>query len=82
MSYRDDWSLLAVVRATPDICYSKTKRRCLTPKMTHTDPLSAVSALAEFQSVEGIDEAVKERILTHNSNPPQRVLGYHCTHPQ
>jgi predicted TIM-barrel fold metal-dependent hydrolase len=32
----------------------------------HTDPSSAVSALAEFQRMEGIDRAVKERILTHN----------------
>jgi predicted TIM-barrel fold metal-dependent hydrolase len=32
----------------------------------HTDPSSAVSALAEFQRMEGIDQAVKERILTHN----------------
>ena len=32
----------------------------------HTDPSSAVSALAEFQRMEGIDQAVKESILTHN----------------
>jgi predicted TIM-barrel fold metal-dependent hydrolase len=32
----------------------------------HTDPSSAVSALREFQSMAGIDQALKERILTHN----------------
>ncbi len=32
----------------------------------HTDPSSAVSALREFQNMEGIDQAVKERILTYN----------------
>ena len=32
----------------------------------HTDPSSAVSALREFQSMEGISQETKERILTHN----------------
>jgi predicted TIM-barrel fold metal-dependent hydrolase len=32
----------------------------------HTDPSSAVSALREFQSMEGISQEIKERILTHN----------------
>jgi predicted TIM-barrel fold metal-dependent hydrolase len=38
----------------------------------HTDPSSAVSALREFQSMEGVDQALKERILTHN---PKKLYG-------
>jgi uncharacterized protein len=34
----------------------------------HTDPSSAVTALQEFQRMEGIDAAVKEKILCHNAN--------------
>ena len=33
----------------------------------HTDPSSAVTALNEFQRMEGINPAVKEKILSHNS---------------
>jgi len=33
----------------------------------HTDPSSAVTALNEFQHMEGIDIAVKEKILSHNA---------------
>ena len=33
----------------------------------HTDPSSAVTALNEFQRMEGIDAAVKEKILSHNA---------------
>jgi len=33
----------------------------------HTDPSSAVTALNEFQRMEGIDPAVKEKILSHNA---------------
>ena len=33
----------------------------------HTDPSSAVTALNEFQRMEGIDSAVKEKILSHNA---------------
>ena len=36
------------------------------PDYGHTDPSSAVSALREFQSMEGISKETKERILTHN----------------
>jgi predicted TIM-barrel fold metal-dependent hydrolase len=38
----------------------------------HTDPSSAVSALAEFKAMEGIDDRAKERILTHN---PKELYG-------
>jgi predicted TIM-barrel fold metal-dependent hydrolase len=33
----------------------------------HTDPSSAVTALDEFQRMEGLDSAVKEKILSHNA---------------
>lgn len=33
----------------------------------HTDPSSAVTALNEFRRLEGIDPAVKEKILSHNA---------------
>ena len=33
----------------------------------HTDPSSAVTALNEFQRMEGIDAKVKEKILSHNA---------------
>jgi len=33
----------------------------------HTDPSSAVTALNEFQRMEGIDLGVKEKILSHNA---------------
>jgi predicted TIM-barrel fold metal-dependent hydrolase len=33
----------------------------------HTDPSSAVTALDEFQRMEGINTAVKEKILSHNA---------------
>jgi predicted TIM-barrel fold metal-dependent hydrolase len=33
----------------------------------HTDPSSAVTALNEFQRMEGLDVAVKEKILSHNA---------------
>jgi predicted TIM-barrel fold metal-dependent hydrolase len=33
----------------------------------HTDPSSAVTALNEFQRMEGLDAAVKEKILSHNA---------------
>ena len=33
----------------------------------HTDPSSAVTALNEFQRMEGIDSIVKEKILSHNA---------------
>ena len=33
----------------------------------HTDPSSAVTALNEFQRMEGIDSAVKDKILSHNA---------------
>jgi len=33
----------------------------------HTDPSSAVTALTEFRRMEGLDAAVKEKILSHNA---------------
>jgi uncharacterized protein len=33
----------------------------------HTDPSSAVTALKEFQQMEGLDGGVKEKILSHNA---------------
>ena len=33
----------------------------------HTEPSSAVTALNEFQRMEWIDSAVKEKILSHNA---------------
>ena len=33
----------------------------------HTDPSSAVTALHEFQKMEGLNPAVKEKILSHNA---------------
>ena len=33
----------------------------------HTDPSSAVTALNEFQRMEGINQSIKEKILSHNA---------------
>lgn len=33
----------------------------------HTDPSSAVTALQEFQRIEGIDTSIKEKIMSHNA---------------
>ena len=33
----------------------------------HIDPSSAVTALNEFKRMDGIDSAVKEKILSHNA---------------
>ncbi len=33
----------------------------------HTDPSSAVTALNEFQRMEGIDAAPREKLLSHNA---------------
>ena len=40
----------------------------------HTDPSSAVTALNEFQRMEGLDLAVKEKILSHNA---KALYGLH-----
>jgi predicted TIM-barrel fold metal-dependent hydrolase len=46
--------------------YAGERRLVIGTDYGHTDPSSAVSALREFQKMEGIDQSVKERILTHN----------------
>ena len=33
----------------------------------HTDTSAVVSALRDFQSMEGISQQIKERVLTHNA---------------
>ncbi|HYV72411.1 MAG TPA: hypothetical protein VE970_20200, partial [Pseudolabrys sp.] len=46
--------------------YAGERRLVIGTDYGHTDPSSAVSALREFQTMEGIDQSVRERILTHN----------------
>jgi hypothetical protein len=38
-----------------------------------TDPSSAVTALNEFQQMEGLSSAVKEKILSHNAKALYRL---------
>ena len=47
--------------------YSGENRLVIGTDYGHTDPSSAVTALKEFQRMEGIDSAVKEKILSHNA---------------
>jgi len=47
--------------------YAGENRLVIGTDYGHTDPSSAVTALNEFQRMEGIDSAVKEKILSHNA---------------
>ena len=47
--------------------YAGENRLVIGTDYGHTDPSSAVTALNEFQRSEGIDSAVKEKILSHNA---------------
>lgn len=49
------------------IRYAGEDRLVIGTDYGHTDPSSAVTALNEFQRMEGIDSAVKEKILSHNA---------------
>lgn len=39
----------------------------------HTDPSSAVTALNDFQRMEGVDAGIKEKILSHNAKALYRL---------
>jgi predicted TIM-barrel fold metal-dependent hydrolase len=47
--------------------YAGENRLVIGTDYGHTDPSSAVTALNEFQRMEGIDSAIKEKILSHNA---------------
>ena len=49
------------------VSYAGENRLVIGTDYGHTDPSSAVTALNEFQRMEGIDSAVKEKILSHNA---------------
>ncbi|HEY7164260.1 MAG TPA: amidohydrolase family protein [Candidatus Binatia bacterium] len=49
------------------VSYCGENRLVIGTDYGHTDPSSAVTALKEFQQMEGIDAAVKEKILCHNA---------------
>lgn len=49
------------------IRYAGEDRLVIGTDYGHTDPSSAVTALNEFQRMEGIDAGVKEKILSHNA---------------
>jgi predicted TIM-barrel fold metal-dependent hydrolase len=49
------------------IGYAGENRLVIGTDYGHTDPSSAVTALNEFKRMEGIDSAVKEKILSHNA---------------
>ena len=49
------------------IQYAGENRLVIGTDYGHTDPSSAVTALNEFQRMEGIAAGVKEKILCHNA---------------
>ncbi len=46
----------------------------------HTDPSSAVTALGEFQRMEGLDSRIKEKILSHNAKALYALDGMTSAH--
>jgi predicted TIM-barrel fold metal-dependent hydrolase len=67
----EDYNIFVTCQVNDDVPYivSCAGEDCLVigTDYGHTDPSSAVTALNEFQRLDGIDAAVKEKILSHNA---------------
>ncbi len=67
----DEYNIFVTCQTNDDVPY--IVRYCGEDRLVigtdygHTDPSSAVTALDEFQRMEGINTAVKEKILSHNA---------------
>ena len=67
----DEYNIFVTCQTNDDVPY--IVRYCGEDRLVigtdygHTDPSSAVTALNEFQRMEGINTAVKEKILSHNA---------------
>ena len=67
----EEYNIFVTCQTNDDISYivsyAGENRLVIGTDYGHTDPSSAVTALNEFQRMEGIDSAVKEKILSHNA---------------
>ena len=67
----EDYNIFVTCQVNDDVPYivrcAGENRLVIGTDYGHTDPSSAVTALNEFQRMEGIDPAVKEKILSHNA---------------
>ena len=67
----DEYNIFVTCQVNDDVPYivrcCGENRLVIGTDYGHTDPSSAVTALNEFQRMEGIDTAVKEKILSHNA---------------
>ena len=67
----DEYNIFVTCQTNDDISYivsyAGENRLVIGTDYGHTDPSSAVTALNEFQRMEGIDATVKEKILSHNA---------------
>jgi predicted TIM-barrel fold metal-dependent hydrolase len=67
----EDYNIFVTCQTNDDVPY--IVRSCGEDRLVigtdygHTDPSSAVTALNEFQRMEGLDTAVKQKILSHNA---------------
>jgi len=67
----DEYNIFVTCQVNDDVPYivrcCGEDRLVIGTDYGHTDPSSAVTALNEFQRMEGIDPSVKEKILSHNA---------------
>ena len=67
----EDYNIFVTCQVNDDVPYivrcAGENRLVIGTDYGHTDPSSAVTALNEFQRMEGIDLGVKEKILSHNA---------------
>jgi predicted TIM-barrel fold metal-dependent hydrolase len=67
----DEYNIFVTCQTNDDVPYivrcCGEDRLVIGTDYGHTDPSSAVTALNEFQRMEGLDSAVKEKILSHNA---------------
>jgi predicted TIM-barrel fold metal-dependent hydrolase len=67
----DEYNIFVTCQTNDDVPY--IVRSCGEDRLVigtdygHTDPSSAVTALKEFQRMEGLDATIKEKILSHNA---------------
>jgi predicted TIM-barrel fold metal-dependent hydrolase len=67
----EDYNIFVTCQVNDDVPYivrcAGENRLVIGTDYGHTDPSSAVTALNEFQRMEGIELGVKEKILSHNA---------------
>ena len=67
----EDYKVYVTCQVNDDVPYivrcAGENRLVIGTDYGHTDPSSAVTALNEFQRMEGIESTVKEKILSHNA---------------